>query len=110
MAEFDEVELPSETFAEPDLDEGVRFGAQCRALINSEGYQTVTAQMRATTLEVFSNSPIRDTEGHSYCRVFLQVLEDMHTLIQDAVDTGTMSAQQLEDNARALKGSAQEND
>lgn len=107
MAEFDEVDLGPEEFTGPDLNEGVRFGSQCRALINSEGYKTVTAQMRAVTRETFETSPVRDTEAHLYCRLFLKVLDDMHVLIQDGVDTGTMSAQQLQDNAKAL-GSEQE--
>ena len=103
MPQFDEVELPPEEFTGPDLNEGVRFGAQCRALINSEGYKTVTKQMRSVIRETFETAPLRDTEALTYCRLFIQVLDDMHQLIQDGVDTGTMSAQQLEENVRALK-------
>ena len=103
MLKFDEVELPEEEFTGPDLGEGVRFGNQCRSLINSEGYKVVTKRMRAITHETFENSPLRDDESRTYCRIVLQVLNDMQILLQDAVDTGTMSAQQLETNAQALR-------
>jgi hypothetical protein len=110
MAEFDEQELPADDgFAEPDLNEEVRFGGHCKALINSEGYKKVTKQMRDITLETFETSPMRDNEARTYCRIVLQVLNDMHVLIQDAVDTGTMSAQQLAENAEALKQQQESN-
>ena len=110
MSEFDEVELgPDDEFTGPDLNEEARFGAQCRALRDSEGYKAIMAKMRQITLDTFEYSPMRDDYSRTYCRMMLQVLSDFDANVKDAVDTGRMSVQQLEQQALALKPAPENN-
>lgn len=109
MSGYDEVPLPGQEFAGPDLDEEHRFGMQCASLVESEAYGTVTAHMRAMCVEAFEATPLRDTEGLLYCRMMSKVLTDFDALLRDAVDTGHMAAQQLEAKRATFKGS-QENE
>lgn len=106
---FDEPELPSDDglFAGPDLDAEVRFGALCNAYLSGEPYKKVTAHMRETIHLVFEQTPLRDRDAQLHCRLMLKILEDMHELLTDAVDTGRMSAEQLEAKNSTFKATGE---
>ena len=102
--EFDEGELPQdEEFSGPDLEEELRLGAACNKLLHSPEYRVATAGLRDTILEAYTTSPLRDSEGHTYCRLMLKCLEDIEQMLQNTVNTGKMAMAQLDEQEASFK-------
>lgn len=96
MGRFDEEVLPDPDLEGPDLNEEVRFGAQCRSLVESPAYQEVLQTLQSTIQGRFATCPLGDVRSMVYCRLMLHVIGEFDGILRDAASTGSMSKQEIE--------------
>ena len=102
--DFDETELQQgDEFSGPDLEEELRLGSACNKLLLSAEYKMATAAVRDAIMDKFLSSPVRDSEGHTMCRLMVKLMDDIELMLQNTVNTGKMAAVQLDEQDRSFK-------